>query len=60
MVTMHHQNNPILKEKKYTELIDSVVPLYLDRLEALAKENGGYLANGKVRRQLAEMIFYQF
>lgn len=50
MISMHHESNSELKEAKYAELLKTAVPLYLNRLETFAKENGGYLANKKVRK----------
>lgn len=37
-----------VKEKKLVTLNNEVIPFYLEKLEDIAKENGGYLALGRV------------
>lgn len=38
-----------VKHKKLLTLNNEVIPFYLEKLEDIARENGGYLAAGKVR-----------
>lgn len=38
-----------VKEKKNVTLTTEVIPFYLEKLEAIAQENNGHLALGKVR-----------
>lgn len=37
-----------IKEKKYTHLKNEVIPFYMEKLNAIAKENNGYMALGRV------------
>jgi len=37
-----------VKEKKQITLTTEVIPFYLEKLEAIVKENNGHLALGKV------------
>lgn len=37
------------KQRKLAELKKDIIPFNLDKLDALAKENNGYLALGRVR-----------
>ncbi|XP_066991001.2 glutathione S-transferase [Anabrus simplex] len=40
--------DPNLKAKKKEKLLNETVPLYMDKLEELAKKNGGHLAGGRL------------
>lgn len=42
-----------VKEKKQVTLTTEVIPFYLEKLDAIARENSGHLALGKVQ------IFYR-
>jgi glutathione S-transferase len=37
-----------IKEKKLVTLNSEVIPFYLEKLEDIAKDHGGYLALGRV------------
>lgn len=37
-----------MKEKKLVTLNNEVIPFYLEKLEMIAKDNGGHLALGKL------------
>jgi len=43
------EQNEAAKATKKETVVKETMPFYMSRFEALAKENGGYLANGKVR-----------
>lgn len=49
IAALYYETNEMLKQKKLEELQTETVPFYLDRLDAAAKENNGYLALGRVR-----------
>jgi prostaglandin-H2 D-isomerase / glutathione transferase len=45
----HYETDEAIKEKKFKELKADIAPMYLDKLDEIAKANNGYLANGKVK-----------
>ncbi|XP_075215892.1 glutathione S-transferase-like [Lycorma delicatula] len=47
IAAFQREKNEEAKAKKYKELIDETLPLYLQKFDKTAEENGGYLANGK-------------
>lgn len=44
----HYEADEKLKETKYETVVKETLPFYLPKLDAIAKENNGYLANGKL------------
>jgi prostaglandin-H2 D-isomerase / glutathione transferase len=38
-----------VKQNKLVTLNNEVIPFYLEKLDDIAKENNGFLANGKVK-----------
>lgn len=44
----HYEADEAIKQKKFADLKKEVLPFYLEKLEAAAKENNGYLALGQV------------
>lgn len=45
----HYEADEAIKQKKFEDLKKEALPFYLDKLDAAAKENNGYLALGRVR-----------
>lgn len=45
---VHYEADEAVKQKKFEDLKKDVIPFYLSKLDAIAKENNGYLALGKV------------
>lgn len=45
---VHWESDEAIKQKKSAELKKDVIPFYLDKFDAMAKENNGYLALGRV------------
>ncbi|XP_049803130.1 glutathione S-transferase-like [Schistocerca nitens] len=43
-----YESDEAVKEKKKAPIINEFLPFFLPRLDNLVKENGGYLANGKL------------
>lgn len=43
------ESDEVLKQKKLADVKKDIVPFYLDKLDAAAKENNGHLALGRVR-----------
>nr|AEB91976.1 glutathione S-transferase sigma 4 [Locusta migratoria] len=43
-----YEADPALKEKKKAAVVNEALPFLLTRLDKLVKDNGGYLANGKL------------
>lgn len=43
------ESDEVLKKKKLADVKKDIVPFYLDKLDAAAKENNGHLALGRVR-----------
>lgn len=48
MGSVHWEQDEAVKQKKMIDLKKDVIPLYLEKLDAIAKENNGYLALGRV------------
>ncbi|XP_049947215.1 glutathione S-transferase-like [Schistocerca serialis cubense] len=48
MVSHAHETDETLKQKKKAAVINESLPFLLPRLDQMVKENGGYLANGKL------------
>lgn len=48
MGNVHWEQDEAVKQKKMIDLKKDVIPLYLEKLDAIAKENNGYLALGRV------------
>lgn len=48
MINYHFQQDEKTKEEMKEKFIKETLPFYAEKLEAIAKENQGYLANGKV------------
>lgn len=46
--SVHWEQDEAVKQKKSLELKKDVIPFYLDKLDAIAKENNGFLALGRV------------
>lgn len=44
----HYESDEKLKATKKETCLNETLPFYMKKLEAIAKENNGYLANGKV------------
>lgn len=44
----YRESDPVLKAKKKVDVMTRVIPFYLNKLEELAKNNGGYLHGDKV------------
>lgn len=44
----HYEADEAIKQKKFDDLKKETLPFYLDKLDAAAKENNGYLALGRV------------
>lgn len=44
----YRETDPVIKAQRKEESIKVIVPFYLDKLEELAKTNGGYFHGGKV------------
>ncbi|XP_075215228.1 uncharacterized protein LOC142321122 [Lycorma delicatula] len=44
----HYDEDENSKAKKYEPLMKETVPFYLEKIDNVIKENGGYLANGKL------------
>lgn len=44
----HYEADEAIKKKKVEDVKKEVIPFYLDKLDAIAKENNGYLALGRV------------
>lgn len=44
----HYEDDDQVKAKYATILFNETVPFYLDKLDAQAKKNNGYLAAGRV------------
>ncbi|XP_050477729.1 glutathione S-transferase-like [Bombus huntii] len=44
----YRESNPVLKAKKKIDVMSRVFPFYLNKLEDLAKNNGGYLHGNQV------------
>ncbi|XP_011303377.1 glutathione S-transferase [Fopius arisanus] len=44
----YREEDPVLRAKKKEETLKSVVPFYLNKLEELAKNNGGYFHGGQL------------
>ena len=44
----HYENDPKLKEEIGETLFKETAPFYLEKLDAQAKQNGGYLVGGHV------------
>lgn len=49
-----------VKEKKNVTLTTEVIPFYLEKLDAIAQENNGHLALGKVRIMIHDYCYYYF
>lgn len=43
-----HEKDENRKKDLYKDIIETAAPLYLGKLDAIAKANGGYIALGKV------------
>lgn len=48
IAVVSYEPNDDVKEKKLVTLNSEVIPFYLEKLEDIAKENGGFLALGRV------------
>lgn len=49
IATAFWESDEALKQKKLADVKRDVVPFYLEKLDAAAKENNGHLALGHVR-----------
>lgn len=45
----YRESDPVLKAKRKVEVMTKVIPFYLNKLEELVKNNGGYFHGGQVR-----------
>lgn len=45
----HYEQDESIKESRKGPLFKETLPYYLQRLDAIAKENNGHLAAGRVR-----------
>lgn len=46
--TAHYEADEAAKAKKMEDVKKETIPFYLDKLDAIAKENNGFLALGRV------------
>lgn len=44
----YRESDPVLKAKKKVDVVTRVIPFYLNKLEELTRNNGGYLHGGQV------------
>ncbi|XP_053979678.1 glutathione S-transferase-like [Hylaeus volcanicus] len=51
----YREQDPALKAKKKVEVFENTVPFYLNKLEELTKNNGGYLHGGQL--SYADLFF---
>ncbi|EZA53007.1 hypothetical protein DMN91_002419 [Ooceraea biroi] len=51
----YRETDEVLKAKKKKEVLSTVVPFYLEKLEELASKNGGYLHGGEL--SYADLFF---
>lgn len=56
---MSYEPDDEVKEKKLVTLNSEVIPFYLEKLEDIARDNGGHLALGKVddANKFLQLIF---
>jgi glutathione S-transferase len=47
-----------VKQKKLQTLNNEVIPFYLEKLEDIAKENGGYLSIGRVNTTSSYILIF--
>lgn len=50
MASIVRESDEELKAKKMEELKNETIPFYLEKLDAMAAENNGYLALGQVNK----------
>lgn len=48
MSHFYRQLDAEAREKKRPELLNETIPFYLERLDSIIKNNGGYFVNNKV------------
>lgn len=48
----HYEQDEAIKESRKEPLLKETLPYYLQRLDAIAKDNNGHLAVGRVRLKL--------
>lgn len=53
IAVVFYETDEDVKAKKLDSIKKDVIPFYLEKLEAIAKENNGYLALGKVKFQMS-------
>ncbi|XP_030749148.1 glutathione S-transferase-like [Sitophilus oryzae] len=51
----HYQSNEQIKNEYQKTLVDEIIPFYVEKLDAIAKENGGYLVGGRLT--WADLVF---
>lgn len=56
MAGVVRETDEAVKATKMEELKSETIPFYLEKLDATAKENNGYLALGQVKRLEHKMI----
>ena len=50
---MSYEPDDDVKEKKLVTLNNEVIPFYLEKLDDIARENGGFLSLGRVHIELS-------
>jgi glutathione S-transferase len=53
-----YEPNDEVKEKKLVTLNNEVIPFYLEKLDDIARENGGFLSLGRVYNVLITSSLY--
>jgi glutathione S-transferase len=53
-----YEPDPELKEKKMTAFKEELTPYYLTKFEGIIKDNGGYIANGKVLIEQCKVLIF--
>lgn len=48
VIDVKYEPDPEIKQTKMADLKENIVPFYLKRVDAIAAENNGYLALGRV------------
>ncbi|XP_012139900.1 glutathione S-transferase S4 [Megachile rotundata] len=51
----YREADPVLKAKRKVEVMSRVIPFYLDKLDGLVKDNGGYFHGGQL--SYADLFF---
>lgn len=56
IAAVSYEKDEVAKAEKFVPLTNETIPFYLEKLDAIVKENNGYFALGKVTSMIAYNI----